>query len=95
MSNPAYSKENRFAINHLIALLRAFVSQTNHEFWPDDLSLRNAEIFDPAQLHSSGRVTDTYLLALATRRKGRLVTLDQGISISAVKHAKPKNLTHI
>ena len=92
MSNPAYSKQTRFAISDLIELLRAFASQTNHEFWPDDLSLRNAEIFHPERLHSSGRLTDTYLLAVATRRKGRLATFDQAISPSAVKRAKPENL---
>ena len=95
MSNPAYSKETRFPITCLILRLRMFVSQTNHEFWPDDLSLRSAEIFDPERLHSSGRLTDRYLLALAADRKGRLATFDQAISISVVKNAKPQNLISI
>ena len=95
MSNPGYSKQARFTATDLIELLRAFVSQTDHEFWPDDLSLRNAEIFRLEQIHSSGRITDTYLLAVATRRKGRLATFDQAISISAVKRARPENLISI
>jgi hypothetical protein len=95
MSNPAYSKEARFPVSDLIQHLLKFVSQTNHDFWPDDLSLRDTRIFNPERLHSSARLTDSYLLALAAHRKGRLATFDRAISISAVKNAKPENLINI
>jgi uncharacterized protein len=95
MSNPAYSKGTRFSIGDLIQRLRTFVAQSDHEFWADDLSLRSAEIFVTENLHSSQRLTDIYLLALATHRKGRLVTFDQGISIATARKAKPHNLVII
>lgn len=95
MSNPGYSRETSFAIGDLILRLRTFVSQTNHEFWPDNISIRDAGVFDTVYLHSPARLTDNYLLALATHRKGRLATFDKGISILAVRHAKPQNLVTI
>src|ERR1051325_5335966 len=45
MSNPAYSKQTRFSPPDLIGRLQTFASQTNHEFWPDDISLRDEKIF--------------------------------------------------
>ena len=92
MSNPAYSKEVRFPVSDLIERLRLFTSQTNHQFWADDLSLRDPQLFDIEKLHSSARLTDTYLLALAAHRKGRLATFDKGIVLTAVKRAKHENL---
>ena len=95
MSNPSYSKEIRLSMDDLIETLDTFAGATDHEFWPDDLSIRNGDVFIRERLHGSARLTDVYLLALATKRKGRLATFDEGITISAVKNAKPHNLVHI
>ncbi|HEY5043727.1 MAG TPA: hypothetical protein VIK53_17280 [Verrucomicrobiae bacterium] len=43
-------------------------------------------------MHSSRQLTDLYLLALASKRAGRLATFDKGIPISAVRAGKPENL---
>jgi predicted nucleic acid-binding protein len=67
----------------------------NHEFWPDSLSLLDAGRLRWDRVLSSRQVTDTYLLALAVAREGRLVTFDQGISVDAVKGATRKNLVTI
>ena len=40
-------------------------------------------------------LTYTYFLAPATRRRGRLVTFDQGIALEAVKGATARNLLRI
>ncbi len=56
----------------------------NHRFWPDDISLLASDIVDPARLLTSGQVTDTYLLALAVSKGGRLATLDRRLIASAV-----------
>lgn len=92
MSNPGYSQGARFTPGDLIARLHTFARQTNHEFWPDDLSLRDGSVFAAERIHGSRQVTDLYLLALAARHKGRLATFDDGISLSAVRTAKPSNL---
>jgi len=92
MSHPGYSHGARFTPDDLISRLRTFATQTNHEFWPDDVSLRDGKIFAAERLHRSRQLTDLYLLALAAAHGGRLATFDQGIPISAVSAAKTENL---
>ena len=92
MSNPAYSPQARFTPADLISRLGQFADQTNHEFWPDDVSLRDEKIFTAERMHSSRQLTDLYLLALAAKRGGRLATFDQGIPASAVSAGKSENL---
>ena len=92
MSNPGYSRGARFTPGDLISRLRRFVRQTDHEFWPDDISLRDESVFAAERIHGSRQVTDLYLLALAARHNGRLATFDTGIPISAVRTAKAGNL---
>jgi len=92
MANPSFSKQTRFSPFDLIERLKLFASQTDHEFWPLDISLRNEKIFASDRILSSSTLTDIYLLALAADRDGRLVTFDQSISLSAIRNAKPKNL---
>jgi toxin-antitoxin system PIN domain toxin len=88
MSNPGYSQRARFAPRDLISRLETFASQTDHEFWPDDVSLRDSSTFAADHLHSSRQLTDLYLLALAVRHGGRLATFDQGIPLSPVRGGK-------
>lgn len=92
MSNPRYSRRARFAPGDLISRLQQFAAQTDHEFWPDDVSLRDAGVFVADRTHSPRQLTDTYLLGLATRHGGRLATFDRGIPLSAVRSAKVANL---
>lgn len=53
-----------------------------HQFWPDDLSLRDRTKF--RHLPDSRHLTDHYLLGLAASRKGQLVTLDLGVADSGI-----------
>ena len=92
MSNPGYSDRTRFAPGDLIARLRTFASQTNHEFWPDDISLRDVSAFTPEHILGSRQVTDIYLLALATKHGGRFVTFDGNIPVQPARSAKADNL---
>ncbi len=92
MSNPGYSGKARFTPGDLISRLRTFATQTDHEFWPDDISLRDEKVFAAERIHSSRQLTDLYLLALAGKHDGRLATFDQGIPVSAVRIAKVENL---
>lgn len=92
MANPGYSPSRRFTVQELVEALSKFVAASDHEFWPDAITLRDKQGFLIDRIHSSRHLTDLYLLALATKNRGRLATFDQGISISAVKTAKAKNL---
>jgi hypothetical protein len=95
MSNRGYSQGAQFTPGDLISRLQQFASQTNHEFWPDDLSIRDDAIFSAARIHGSRQLTDLYLLALAAKRGGKLATFDAGLPVSAVRNAKALNLSVI
>ena len=56
-----------------------------HVFWADDLSLAASEHVDPTAIETPGQVTDTYLLALAVSKHGRLATFDRRLSTRAVQ----------
>lgn len=70
-------------------------NNSNHEFWPDEVNMLNEECFDWSRVLGHRQVTDAYLLALAVRHQGCLVTLDRRISIGVVTNAKPKNMVVI
>lgn len=90
MSNPAYP--NPLPVSALIERLSEAASHELHEFWPDDASLLDSTVVDPARIHGPRHLTDIYLLALAANRRGRLVTFDQGIALDAAPKAQRKNL---
>jgi toxin-antitoxin system PIN domain toxin len=68
----------------VVAALATIRGLVGHQFWPDSISLIDSDLAHPALLSSHGRVTDSYLLALARANKGRLATLDQKLAKEAV-----------
>ena len=70
------------------AALAAFIAETDHEFWPDSISLLDLSHCDATRLASAGQLTDTYLLALAKANGGQLVTLDARLIVNAVADGK-------
>jgi len=56
-----------------------------HVFWAEDVSLVACDLVDAASIETSGQVTDTYLLALAVGKGGRLATFDRRLSTRAVR----------
>ncbi|MBI4559878.1 MAG: hypothetical protein HY706_19995 [Candidatus Hydrogenedentes bacterium] len=77
-SNPKIIPEAVTPIEAL-ALLKEMVSLKHHVFWPVDIPFHCAPV--PTNLLVSHRqVTDAYLLGLAIRHQGRLVTLDGGVA---------------
>ena len=92
MSNPKYSRVIQFGPSDIISRLTRFVTDTDHEFWADDISLRHEAVFKMDRLHSSSSLTDIYLLGLAARHHGRLATFDQAIPLTAVHAATAENL---
>lgn len=67
-------------------------ADASHAFWPDDCSLLEPGRIRWDRVLGSRQITDAYLLALATEHGGRLVTLDRGIVVEAVRNATAKNL---
>ena len=59
---------------------------------PDDISLRDTALIDPAAILGPKQITDVYLLALAVKNGGRLVTFDHRISFAAVRGAEARHL---
>ncbi len=95
MCHPGYSSRIRLTPAELIRLLQDFVARSDHEFWPDELTLREGTRFIADRIHGGRQVTDIYLLGLATSHQGQLVTFDESIPISAAAGAKSLNLLGI
>ncbi len=91
MSQPAYSA-HPFSTSELARTLRVFQQTTDHEFWPDDLSLLDESHFDLRWVVGHKQITDVYLLGLAVKRQGVLVTLDTSIPVAAVQGATADHL---
>jgi uncharacterized protein len=68
-------------------MLSAIRALPGHEFWGDDISIADPAWVDTSRLSSHAQVTDSYLLALARSRKGRLATLDKKLVVDAVRDA--------
>jgi len=90
MSQGAYPGARPAA--RIIERLRAAAEHSAHEFWPDDISIVDPQAVDATRVHGARQITDTYLLGLAVKRGGRLVTFDSGIALSAVKGATARHL---
>ena len=90
ISGSSYGRARSFA--DAMAQLGGQVALPSHAFWPDDVSLADAAVFDHRRLLGPNQITDVYLLALAVKNGGRLVTLDQGITLRAVHRAEPRHL---
>ncbi len=70
--------------------LAAIRALDGHVFWPDSMSIADADCFTAGLLSSHSRVTDSYLLALAQTNKGRLATLDRKLASEAVPGGKAR-----
>lgn len=93
MSSPGYT--NPLPVAEILQRLGQAAGAGYHQFWPDDLSLTDTTIFRHNELLGPKQITDRYLLALAVKHKGRLVTLDQAIRPTAVIGAVTKHLVQI
>ena len=85
MSQPSYPRpvtpaEASFALHEQM-------NQPGHAFWPDDISITDPSLFDHSRILGPSQITDVYLLALALKHGGRLVTFDKGVPVAAVKGA--------
>lgn len=94
MSQPAYPGALR-AIDVAQRLAQA-ARHPAHRFWPADVNLLDVQA--PLEWHrllGHRQLADAYLLALAVRRHGRLVTLDRRIDHAIVPGATAEQLQRI
>jgi len=68
----------------VLELLAELCALPGHDFWPDDITLRDAERVARGRLLDSSQVTDSYLLALAKAHGGKLATFDLHLITDAV-----------
>jgi toxin-antitoxin system PIN domain toxin len=59
-----------------------------HQFWADEVSLTDGELFDLSLLTGSRQTTDAYLAGLAFSKGACLATLDGGIPWHAIRGAE-------
>ncbi len=90
MSQPGYPGAQAPAA--VAARLAEAAATQWHEFWPDDLNSLETGVLDWSQVLSSRQLTDAYLLALAVKHGGRLVTLDRAVPQAAVPGAADQHL---
>lgn len=87
VGNPKYPNTpgSTAIVAEIVTQLRAL---SGHVFWPDDISLVDADRVNANEVLTSAQVTDTYLLALAVAHDGKLATFDRRLSVKAVKGGK-------
>jgi toxin-antitoxin system PIN domain toxin len=84
LSQSAYPSGQRSPAS-VIAHLRALKASARHEFWRDDVSLADETLFNAAYIVSTRQVTDAYLLGLAARHGGRVVSFDRSMPWQAIR----------
>jgi len=77
-TNPAYGGANR-TIAQASAILAAFTAHPGYRYWPIAESWSALTAQFSTRLLGHQQVTDAYLLGLAVKHEGVLVTFDRGI----------------
>lgn len=75
-------------------LLSQATESGRHEFWPDDLSAVSTEVISEL-VQGHKQTTDAYLLALARKRGGKLVTFDAKLRSLLVDNAEAEILIEV
>jgi len=87
LSQPAYPSGRRSPseVITLLGVLKALPSRAHH-FWADDVSLSDASLFQPDFIVGSRQVTDVYLLGLAAKHGGKVVSFDRSMPWQAIRN---------
>ena len=96
LSNPKYpniSLSPAQGAELLVRLVEA--NSSTHNWWPENLSLRDTAVFALSNLTSYKQITDAALLALAAGNGGKLATCDLRIGAAAVLAASAASITAI
>ncbi len=90
MAQPAYPQAQTLPV--LTTMLQRSTASTFHKLWNNDISLLDSTLFDHGWIHNHKQLNDVYLLGLAVKNRGRMVTFDQRIALAAVRYARHENL---
>ena len=82
ISTPGFHP-NRVTLAEALRMIADIARRPGHRFWPMDITLAEAVHPFHERLYGHRQVTDAYLLGLAIKNKGRLVTLDRGVEALA------------
>jgi hypothetical protein len=85
MGSPSYP-DGPGSSGAVLPLLKRLRTLPGHQFWPDAVSLADAQVVPSLADITPKQLTDLYLLALAVSRGGRLVTLDAKIDPARVPY---------
>lgn len=91
MSHPAFSRQGGIA--NTAAALRQTLKNSNPVVWSESISILDESVFNHSEILSPKQLTDAYLLALAVKNGGTLVTFDRKLRLQSVVDAEPWNLT--
>ena len=91
MSQPSYGRRGGLPIQAVRERLREACAVLDHEFWPDEISLRDDTLVDFTRVQGHHQITDLYLLALAVHRRGCLASFDQNIALTSVRGATARS----
>ena len=81
-SHPKYP--NRAGdVSAVLGYLRRFCTMPGHNFWSEDVSLR--DLLNSEVMITHSQVTDVFLLGLAIHKGGMLASLDQHIPVDVIK----------
>lgn len=95
LSQPAY-RSGRRSPAEVIEVLNALkaVFLRSYEFWVDEISITDEAIFDSALIAGARQVTDIYLLGLAVRHEGVVVSFDRSLAWQAVRGGSTRLVEH-
>lgn len=91
LSSPAYPSVQAVPAE-VASRLETLCRRKDHAFWADSVSVLDPSLFRLELIAGAQQITDVYLLGLAVRHNGRLVTFDKRIPQRAVVGAGPRHL---
>jgi toxin-antitoxin system PIN domain toxin len=84
LTNENYPGFSDYSKTDVFNSLGNLVRNSDHKFWPDEISILDRSRFDADAIFGPKQLTDIYLLGLAMYNEGRFVTFDRRIPVSAL-----------
>jgi hypothetical protein len=88
LCNPGCNAQGRQPIMAIGALPAAACAKNDHEFWPDDVSLRDGTHVELSRLQGPRQITGAHLLAPAVAHGGCFVTFDGAVPGAQKRHLR-------